>query len=192
MKKLMIALAVAAIAVASQAATVNWKSGASIQGPDAMQSGKFNGTALKSNTYTMYVWDTLTKAEYDALDITSDSFYTTWSAKTDSAISKGVKASNATLGATAANKSAGDDKDYYAAILFTYTDADGKNWYIANKATVHTDALGNGGSAGSLAKNIGGGSGTAITGWTAVAPEPTSGLLLLLGVAGLALRRRRA
>ena len=29
-------------------------------------------------------------------------------------------------------------------------------------------------------------------GWTQVAPEPTSGLLLLIGVAGLALRRRRA
>ena len=28
--------------------------------------------------------------------------------------------------------------------------------------------------------------------WTAAAPEPTSGLLLLLGVAGLALRRKRA
>ena len=28
--------------------------------------------------------------------------------------------------------------------------------------------------------------------WTAAAPEPTSGLLLLLGVAGMALRRRRA
>ena len=28
--------------------------------------------------------------------------------------------------------------------------------------------------------------------WTAVAPEPTSGLLLLLGMAGLALRRKRA
>ena len=30
------------------------------------------------------------------------------------------------------------------------------------------------------------------TTWTAIAPEPTSGLLMLLGVAGLALRRRRA
>ena len=29
-------------------------------------------------------------------------------------------------------------------------------------------------------------------GWTAVAPEPTSGLLLLLGMAGLALKRKRA
>ena len=28
--------------------------------------------------------------------------------------------------------------------------------------------------------------------WTSIAPEPTSGLLLLIGVAGLALRRRRA
>ena len=192
MKKLMIALAVAAIAVASQAATVNWKSGASIQGPDATQSGKFNGKSLPSGSWTMYVWDTLTAKEYGDLDITASDFYSTWSAKTASAINGGVKIGTPTLGATAANKSATDSTDYYAAILFTYTDDKDNVWFIANKATVHTDGLGNGGSALNLAKNIGGGSGTAITGWTAVAPEPTSGLLLLLGVAGLALKRRRA
>jgi hypothetical protein len=31
----------------------------------------------------------------------------------------------------------------------------------------------------------------AVDSWTAMAPEPTSGLLLLIGCAGLALRRRR-
>ena len=187
MKKIMIAAAIVCAAALSQAATVNWKSGASVQGADPTKNGAFNGTALANGAYTMYVWDNLTKAEYDALDITSDSFYTTWSAKTATAKSApGAK----TLGTTIKNESATDSTDYYAAILFTYND--GKNdWYIANKATVTTDALGNGATASNLAKAVGG-SGTAIAGWTAVAPEPTSGLLLLIGVAGLALRRRRA
>jgi hypothetical protein len=44
-------------------------------------------------------------------------------------------------------------------------------------------------SLGNLASKVGGNG--AATSWTAV-PEPTSGLLMLVGLAGLALRRRRA
>jgi uncharacterized protein YraI len=67
--------------------------------------------------------------------------------------------------------------DYH--FYFTSTDAKG-NTYVSE--TIVATALGTG--AGSITFE---GGGT----WTAV-PEPTSGLLLLVGVAGLALRRKRA
>ena len=191
MKKLMIAAAIVCAAVLSQAATFQWKSGTSVQGADPTKNGAFNGTALANGAYTMYVWDNLTAKEYNDLDITSDSFYSTWIAKKDTAIGGGVPGAK-TLGTTAKHDGVGNGETYYAAVLFTYTDGDGKDWYIANKATGTTDSAGAGKTISNLAKNIGGDAGTAITGWTAVAPEPTSGLLLLLGVAGLALRRRRA
>ena len=47
-------------------------------------------------------------------------------------------------------------------------------------------------SSGSLAMSFANVSSTAQVGWTAAVPEPTSGLLMLVGLAGLALRRRRA
>ena len=62
---------------------------------------------------------------------------------------------------------------------FTSTDAKG-NTYVSE--TVMAKALGTGAGTATFE-----GGGT----WTAV-PEPTSGLLLLVGVAGLALRRKRA
>ena len=54
-----------------------------------------------------------------------------------------------------------------------------------------TDAVVAGGAVFSMSSDVITGA-VGGAGWTAAAPEPTSGLLMLLGMAGLALRRRRA
>ena len=83
---------------------------------------------------------------------------------------------------------------YYAVILYSTTQ-EGTDYYMGNYAsyTPESDA---GFTVTDLGKKIGGDSLAKTeyaTAWAAQSiPEPTSGLLLLLGMAGLALRRRRA
>ena len=177
MKKLMLMAVAAVLAVGAQAATVNWKSGANVLGPDG-------STKLGKDAYMMYVWDNLSESQYNSLSV--DKVYDTYSTQLASA--KSASSGSATLGTTVKNTSAADDTTYYAAVLLIYKEGS-DTYYIANKAMGTTDAVGGGVTVTGLGKFIGGGtSGTAVT-WTA-APEPTSGLLMLLGLAGLALKRK--
>ena len=89
-----------------------------------------------------------------------------------------------------------DSKEYaagnsaYAAILYTYGSGDDLQ-FMGNVGKVTFESAMNVESAG-MSLNLLGTSSTPTAWSTAAVPEPTSGLLLLLGMAGLALKRKRA
>jgi hypothetical protein len=180
MKKLMIALAAVAMATVVQAATVTWGSG-TIYTPGS--EGAFTTTKAAANAVTYYLWT------MDATTYASTTLDSIAKLDTSTATATGK---NSALGGTVSYKDttsydAGDTINW--AILFTYKDGDNKDWYIANKGTGTVNDLGGALSFGNLASSSS--AYATVSGWTAV-PEPTSGLLMLLGMAGLALRRRRA
>ena len=192
MKKLMMAVAVCCAAVAVQAATVKWDSNtmytvASADGGNT--TTKISGSAYTATFFALtesqynsylasYTADGNMKAVYDAFK----------SADGGTAMTLG-RGGNFTTSTTAAV-----NDTVYGAVLFTTKatfDGTEKDYYIANigTGTVGSDA---GITIGNLSTYfLGDNAGTATGGWAAV-PEPTSGLLMLLGMAGLALRRKRA
>lgn len=180
MKKLIIALAAAAFAAGVQAATVKWTSG-TIYTPGA--EGAFSTTKAAANSVSYYLWaldaDAYSSATLDSI-AKMDTSTATKSGK-NSALGGTVSYSDTTT------YNAGDTVNW--AILFKYTDSNNKEWLIANKGSGTVDDLGSQLSFGNLASSSS--SYATVGGWTAV-PEPTSGLLMLLGMAGLALRRKRA
>ena len=191
MKKIIVLLAVAAMAVVSQAASISWKTGTGVKAPTA--DGSFGTANAGAGTLSMYVW-IIDSATYSGLTVDSviGTYKDALGTATASATGKGG-ATGITVNTTHDDWVADQDTTYYAAILTTYT-ADGTTLYIGNLATSIVNGGGAGTPVNNLAKYIGGGtSGTAITGWSKgeSIPEPTSGLLLLVGGAVLALRRRR-
>lgn len=180
MKKLIIALAAVALAAGVQAATVKWASG-TIYTPGA--EGAFSTTKAAASSVSYYLW-TLDADAYASATLDSiakmDTSTATATGK-NSAIGGTVSYSDTT------HYDAGDTVNW--AILFKYTDANDKEWYIANKGSGTVNDLGGQLSFSNLASASSGYA--TVGGWTAV-PEPTSGLLMLLGMAGLALRRKSA
>ena len=186
MKKLMIALAVAAMAVYANAAAVTWKSGTVLE----------PGGATANKSVTAYLW-VIDATTYDTLAAN-----TTGSAMSDAVYAAyGSKTGDAYLTKTTTKKGVADlyddSKDYaagnsaYAAILYTYGTGDDLQ-YMGNVGKVTFESAMDVERA-NMSEFLLGNTTSAAPAWsTAAVPEPTSGLLLLLGMAGLALKRKRA
>ena len=183
MKKIMMAAAIVCAAVSSQAAVANWgATAANIYNGAGDASAKWAGTA--------YV--------FDASTITQAALYEMFASGTAfdslSIASLTVNASGAITG-TNGQFSYGEQSGGDYSFFFVLVEDD--RIYLSKTVTAAANAS-------ATAKSLTFGSqlaGSKLTSegfstpgqWaTAAVPEPTSGLLLLLGVAGLALKRKRA
>ena len=195
MKKLIIAAFAVACAAAVQAATVNWQSGALYTAANA--NGGWGSTLVNQAnpqalvTMNVYLVDADTYATVSAKD--QQGMYE-WAGKQTATYTAQNKnpSTGAIIGAaTATDSTLAGSTTFYSILTAEYHDATlNKDFYMAAVATVQTPASGT-----KAVQNIFGGTATAggVRDWqTAAVPEPTSGLLMLLGIAGLALRRRRA
>ena len=175
MKKIIIAAAVALMGIAVNAATVNWSVNAVQNSPDNTVGAG----------WIVQIFDS--SVTYDYIKAVSGDI-SAWVSGTTVAAGTTFRAAGST---TMDN---GTSKSIYMVIYDATSIASADNYIVSDVMTITANAAGS-------AVSSGFGSMVATTSqnkflnssWTATAvPEPTSGLLLLLGMAGLALRRKQA
>ena len=181
MKKIIIACATIAMTIAANAAACSWSSSGTIYKPD--------GSSIAGTTYTAYLFNADTVSQGDLLAAIRDGGKVSDYASMSSYQSD----SSAKITSTSFTQDAGlDITGYFVIVLDDYV-------YISNTASAPTAAVGEAlfrfASQSSNSKNLFDSDAPySSAGWysTAAVPEPTSAMLLVLGVAALALRRKRA
>ncbi len=195
MKKLITLAMAVAMAGMVGAATCTWGSGAIRTASSA--EGGWSGTTVNAAgvlvTMNLYKIDSTT---YDSLSkATQESLYKDYSGKTANLTGQNKNGTTIigaiTINETAETAVAGVD---YAVAIATYTDANYGDMYIATTVKTGYNAATSKGSATGIIQGVGNWQVASTTPppVTPDVPEPTSGLLLLMGMAGLALRRKHA
>ena len=190
MKKLMFAIAVIAMTVGAQAATADWSYVITGAATDTAYS-----TGYKAYLIDAAVWEGL-NGNVTADDLASKSLdssaikYKDYSGRSTKTYNFATENSAGTVGGLrdVSNASWGSTHDFYVVLVNENVDPDA---FTATKQTLTTHGAADApNTTGTFSTTQ-----TALNGatWTAVSvPEPTSGLLMIVGLGALALRRRRA
>ena len=191
MKKLMFALAAVAMASAASAATVSWGMSDAFASDSGLTTGKLylfhrSGDEIADLTEfakvtSLFTLDNVSAALGDGLstiNTTKDAPYTKM--LNELTLADGMAAASKLAGRSFDSGSTG----YYQVYLVAIAD-DGKTIGVSTASRLNIKD-------NETTSNAMKGAGDFTIYNAATIPEPTSGLLLLLGVAGLALRRRRA
>ena len=191
MNKLLLSLVTVAVATVTQAASIDWsinKSAWSLNNGDRATDG-----------YTVYLINGATALDTiaAAIDSATGSFTADQSWVFGNGATSGSLGKVSTLTTTTDKLTRGNTYDF-SVLIIDATNTSDIRYMVSASSSIEADEATKSDEASSIkfasdsfgANALTYNATSAANGWAAV-PEPTSGLLMLLGMAGLALRRRR-